>query len=130
MHAVDLDQVKNRNEVDTTLAPTINERPIRLFLLQNLEQSESPFRWHINLPILHAAMDNLMGFPDFALDSTFTGPTSILYGDNSDYVLKCHHSSITKLFPSAMIKTVSDSGHWLHVEKPIKVVSEAKRFFG
>ena len=79
MHAVDLDKVKNRNEVNTTLALTIKERPIRLFLLQYLEQSEGSFCWRINLPILHTAMDNLMVFSDFALDSIFTGPTSILY---------------------------------------------------
>jgi hypothetical protein len=51
-------------------------------------------------------------------ENTFSKDTLFLRGDKSDYILDSDFETIYHHFPSACIKTLKNSGHWLQAENP------------
>ena len=84
------------------------------FLLQSLDMKEK--RWRLNLDVLAAEMDKIIGFP--TITGQFDGPTLFLSGGTSDYVLPDHRAGMRALFPQAKFASIPGAGHWLHAEKP------------
>lgn len=111
MRAVDLN-VESRAEAKAQLAGL--EPGVDDFLLQSLDLKEK--RWRLNLDVLAAEMDKIIGFP--TLETGFDGPTLFLSGGTSDYVLPAHRPEIKRLFPQAKFAKILNAGHWLHAEKP------------
>ena len=54
-------------------------------------------------------------FPKFHFCNT--GPTLVIRGTRSDYVLDEHRSVFERYFPNFKLETIQNAGHWLHVEK-------------
>ncbi|WP_108816234.1 alpha/beta fold hydrolase [Loktanella sp. Alg231-35] len=112
MRQVDLQSINNRAEAKvqlTGLEPGVDD-----FLLQSLDLKEK--RWKLNLDVLSAEMDKIIGFPD--VTGRFDGPTLFLSGANSDYVQRDARPAIKDLLPSAKFAKIPGAGHWLHAEKP------------
>ena len=78
----------------------IEDPALRSFLLQSLNISER--RWRLNLPVLSASMDQIIGFPE--LSGRFNAPTLFLTGAQSDYLLPEHRPLIKALFPKARLQ--------------------------
>ncbi len=114
MRGVDLATVSTRGDADRQLKDKIPEDGIRAFLLQSLDIKNK--LWRLNLDVLDADMDHIIGFPDIA--GQFSGPTLFLSGGSSDYVLPEHRSLVKPLFPQARFAKLPGTGHWLHAEKP------------
>ena len=112
MRGVDLSVVKTRADAAEQLAG----QPDGLiqFMLQSLDTKAK--RWKLNLDVLAAEMDKIIGFPD--VSGVFDAPTLFLSGANSDYVQHSHRDKIKTLFPQAYFAKLSGAGHWLHAEKP------------
>ena len=111
MRNVDLN-ITSRSEAKTQL--TGLEPGVDDFLLQSLDMKEK--RWMLNLDVLAAEMDKIIGFPP--LDRPFQGDTLFLSGARSDYVQPDHRPAIKALFPNAKFAKIPDAGHWLHAENP------------
>ncbi len=112
MRRVDLDQITSRADAKAQLgdlAPGVPD-----FLLQSLDIKEK--RWRLNLDVLAAEMDKIIGFPD--VTGQFDGPTLFLSGGNSDYVKPDYRPEIKQLFPDAKFAKIPGAGHWVHAEKP------------
>ena len=92
MSALDLSSVETRGDADRQLQRHIEEPGVRAFLLQSLDVKEK--RWRINLDVLEAEMDKIIGFPD--VSGQFDGPTLFLSGTESDYVRPEHRSRIKR----------------------------------
>ncbi|MEY1556515.1 alpha/beta fold hydrolase [Yoonia sp. R2331] len=112
MRRVPLTTISNRAEAAAHL--TGLEPGIDTFLLQSLDLKEK--KWRLNLDVLAAEMDKIIGFPE--VTGQFTGPTLFLSGANSDYVKREHRDRIKTLFPNAKFAKIPGAGHWLHAEKP------------
>jgi len=112
MRAVDLEQVTSRNDAKVQLADL--EPGVDDFLLQSLDLKEK--RWRLNLDVLAAEMDKIIGFPD--VSGIFHGPTLFLSGGDSDYVTRDQRPVIKSLFPQAKFARIPGAGHWLHAQKP------------
>lgn len=123
MAALDLSGVGSRADADRALGAAIPDPATRLFLLQNLVLNDGGFNWRLNLPVLRQYHDYIVGFPDHG-DATFTGPTLILSGANSDYVSVDNHDDIKRCFPNASFQVVPGAGHWVHADQP-QAVSDA-----
>ncbi|MEL6683124.1 MAG: alpha/beta fold hydrolase [Pseudomonadota bacterium] len=111
MRAVDLN-IASRAEAKaqlTGLEPGVDD-----FLLQSLDLKGQ--RWTLNLDVLAAEMDKIIGFPQLA--AAFAGEALFLSGATSDYVQHAHRPEIKRLFPNAKFAKIPDVGHWLHAEKP------------
>jgi len=112
MRKVDLARVTSRSDAKEQLGTL--EPGVADFLLQSLDMKEK--RWRLNLDVLAAEMDKIIGFPQIA--GTFTGPTLFLSGGTSDYVQPDARPMIKNLFPAAKFAKIPGAGHWLHAEKP------------
>jgi pimeloyl-ACP methyl ester carboxylesterase len=112
MRGVDLTQVNSRTDAKAQLAGL--EAGVDDFLLQSLDIKNK--RWRLNLDVLSAEMDKIIGFPD--VSGVFEGPTLFLSGGNSDYVQRDARPRIKSLFPAAKFAKIPGAGHWLHAEKP------------
>lgn len=122
MRNVDLSDVTRRSDVKDQLAdldPGVDD-----FLLQSLDIKEK--RWRLNLDVLSAEMDKIIGFPDIA--GQYDGPTLFLSGANSDYVTPDYRPAIKTLFPQAKFAKIPGSGHWLHAEKPREFAAAVSAF--
>jgi pimeloyl-ACP methyl ester carboxylesterase len=58
----------------------------------------------------------------------FSGDVMFIRGGNSLYVQEKDLPAIHKLFPHYKLVTVEDAGHWLHADKPKKVIEEVMNF--
>ena len=118
MQTVDLDTVRRRSDAEPALAEAVPEKPLRLFLLQNLVIEDGRARWRINLDGLGQGMDRLIGWPGDWPEDCYDGPTLFLHGGASDYVPPDSHPRVRALFPQAEIEAIEGAGHFLHAEKP------------
>lgn len=114
MQALDLSAVSSRRDADTALAQSVADPAVRAFLLQSLDVADK--RWRLNLEVLGAEMDKIVGFPP--MTQSYAGPTLFLRGGKSDYVQDASRPEIERLFPNASHETLADAGHWLHAEDP------------
>ncbi|PWE30517.1 alpha/beta hydrolase [Maritimibacter sp. 55A14] len=126
MKGLDLDAVTTRRDADAALEQAIPEPPVRAFLLQSLDLKGERPRWLINLDVLEAETDAIIGFPDVA--GRFDGPALFLAGGASDYVQAAHEDRIRALFPAAKLEWIEGAGHWLHAEKPREFEAEIRAF--
>jgi pimeloyl-ACP methyl ester carboxylesterase len=112
MRQVDLATITNRNDAKEQLGPL--EPGVADFLLQSLDMKDR--QWRLNLDVLAAEMDNIIGFPQ--ITGQFDKPTLFLSGGTSDYVQRDQRPQIKSLFPVAKFAKIPGAGHWLHAEKP------------
>lgn len=124
MRSVDLTKVASRRDADDQLANHVVDAGVRAFLLQSLDVKEQ--RWRLNLDVLSAEMDAILGFPQ--LDAIYDNATLFLSGGESDYVQDAHRDGIKALFPKARFARIPGAGHWLHAEKP-RAFEETVRLF-
>jgi esterase len=115
MRSVDLTRITTRRDADAQLAGAVSEDGVRAFLLQSLDVKER--RWRLNLDVLAADMDQITGWPE-GISGQFAGPTLMLSGAVSDYVLPAHRTIIRSHFPTARFAKIPGAGHWLHADKP------------
>jgi len=65
---------------------------------------------------------------ELSKDFTFTGKTLFLKGQKSNYILKEDEERIKNQFPNAVIKEISNAGHWLHAETPSEFLTTVLEF--
>ncbi len=118
MRSIDIARLVRRADADAALQASIADDSLRRFLLQNLVNDASGFRWRINLDAIEASMTDLLDAPRTGPTPPYPGPALFLRGENSDYVRPEHHERIYRHFPHAEIDTVPGAGHWLHTERP------------
>jgi esterase len=116
MASLDLSQISSRAEADAALSQHIDDPALRAFFLQSLDLRHKPPHWKLNLPVLEAEMQKIVGWP--GTDGTFDQPALFLTGAESHYVRPEHREEIRRLFPKARFAKIPGAGHWLHAEKP------------
>ena len=101
-----------------------NWATIRSFLLQSIDVNNK--RWRLNLPVLAAEMNKIVGFPDVV--GVFDGPCLFLTGADSPYVAQVDRPKIKSLFSAAKFAKIPGVGHWLHAEKPREFEATVRYF--
>lgn len=114
MRAVDLSTVTRRSEAAEQLGAQGVEPALQSFFTQSLDVTEK--RWRLNLDVLDAEMDKIIGFPE--VTGVFGNPTLFLTGADSKYVSPEDRPLIKSLFPAARFAKLPNAGHWLHADKP------------
>ncbi len=119
METVDLVNLKTRKEIDSQLAKSIAENALRHYLMQNLIRNKDRYEWRINLKSIRHNIGHLI---DYEENRVSDSRIVFVRGEQSEYVLPEHHDQIHSLFPNAQIRSITDCGHWLHVEKPAELI--------
>ncbi|TDN95641.1 pimeloyl-ACP methyl ester carboxylesterase [Salegentibacter sp. 24] len=114
--ALEKADLESRQEADTLLSEFISEKPVRLFLLKNLNRkSEGTYNLKVNLETLKNNIEEIgRALPQ---DKTFKGPTLFIKGGNSNYIKETDKDAIRKQFPKVDFKEIENAGHWVHAEK-------------
>ncbi|TRW21901.1 alpha/beta fold hydrolase [Flavobacterium zepuense] len=117
LNVVDFSQKPDRAAVEATLSEYIEDAGTRQFLMKNLywkEPGQLDFRF--NLEVFNKEIDSIgQILPE---GTVFNGSTLFLRGDKSKYIKDEDLDLISKHFPDYAIKTISNSGHWVHAENP------------
>ena len=130
MTRLPLKDITSRKHADTLLTPRIPDTSLRLFLLQNLIQDGTSYRWRINLEAIRKSLIDIDGFPAPISVKSHPVKTLFLGGETSGYIKPHHYPIIKKYFPKAQIHIIEGAGHWLHIDKPDKVLERVQAFLG
>jgi len=117
LNAVDFSLKPSRSEVEEIISKYIPDFGTRQFLLKSLywvEPGQLAFRF--NLAVFNKKIETIGTVLPF--NNSFSKDTLFLRGDKSDYILDADFETIYHHFPKAIIKTINNSGHWLHAENP------------
>jgi esterase len=125
MQALPLTPGLTRAEANAALEAAAPDPAIRGFLLQNLRFADPP-AWRIGLDEIAAG---LPAIESWAAAGTYEGPTLVLRGERSDYVMPEHRPLFRALFPQARFATLRDAGHWLHADNPEGFLATVQAFF-
>src|SRR3954470_14703139 len=132
MRAVDLDQLKTREDAEAALRSAVPSRMVRSFLLQSLVReglgTAGGWRWHLNLEALARDLGHLRGFPEPPPGATFDGPVLWVAGANSTYVLPEDRARMDALFPATRLVRIKNAGHWVHSEQPEAFLATLRPF--
>lgn len=126
LKALPLSEITNRKQAETLLAPQIPELSYRQFLLQNLILKDGKYGWRLDLDIFQRMAPNIAAFPNADHLAPFTGKALFIAGADSDFVKP---ENINSLFPEAALSTITDAGHWLHVQQPDVFTALVENFF-
>jgi esterase len=117
---------RSRKEMEDALAPAIPNLQVRQFLLKNVVGVAPKFRWRIGLHQVAADYDRLTD--PVSAKGTFDKPCLFVRGEHSDYLTEKDFPEIRRHFPQAKLRTIPDTGHWLHAEAPEPFVRELLQF--
>ncbi len=129
LRSLDLASLVSRQDADEKLSRSISHPGLRQFLLQNLTVGQKGYVWRLDLDILQTATPDLLSFPATDNIEPYAGPAFLLRAENSKYVLPEHGQEIKQLFPCADVVLLENSGHWVNVDQPDRVL-ELIRSFG
>ena len=113
-----------RAEADQWLGPAVPDPVMRNFLLSNLRFGAAP-SWRIGLNAIVAAMPEIEGW---SAEGTYEGPTLVLRGETSDYVLPEYRALFRSLFPKVRFASLRAAGHWLHADQPEAFIATLNSF--
>ena len=124
--AIDLPQLNSRVEANAVLERYVPELPVRNFLLKNLQKNtQGEFEWRMNLQSIHTHYADLIkANSEVCIDK----PVLFLKAENSEYIKAEYRNDIVSRFSAAELKVVSNTGHWLHAEKPELIARLVQRF--
>lgn len=117
--------LSSRAEADKVLQEYVPEASVRTFLLKNLIKEDGKFRWRINLEDIHQNYSQINGAN---CSGTYNGDTLFVKGGGSNYIQEQYREQIAQRFPNTQLKIVSNTGHWLHAEKPGVVAKLVQNF--
>ena len=124
MLGLDLDQLRDRREIEEALTGAAPDPRVRGFLMQSLRRRHDTngYEWRPNLELLGSSLDVIGDWPSTANLAPFEGPVLWIAGAESDYVKPDHMAAMRELFPKVRLVTVKNAGHWVHADRPEVVV--------
>ena len=129
LNSVPVESIKSRKEADELLAENIDVKSLRQFLLQNLVPDPAGgYQWRVNLRSIEQNMDNIMGFPTESSAVLFNKETVFIGGEKSAYLAPRYQRVAEEMFPNASVHSVSNAGHWPHIESPSEFLNYLNTF--
>jgi len=127
LSSLNFEEISSRKEAEIQLSKYVPDAGTRQFLLKNIYRiSSTTLGLRINLKVLKTNVSEI----GEALPSNlnFQKDTLFLRGDKSEYISTQDETLIKHQFPTAVIKTISNAGHWLHAENPVEFFDSVCRF--
>ena len=125
--SLNFEEISSRKEAEIQLSNYVSDSGTRQFLLKNIYRiSPSVLGLRINLKVLKTNVSEV----GEALPSNlnFQKDTLFLRGDKSEYISTQDEALIKHQFPTAVVKTISNAGHWLHAENPVEFFNSVCTF--
>ncbi len=121
----DISGCRSRAELDALIAPILPRVGERQFILTNAVRNGEGYRWRLNVPALETSTLSA----DFAgVAGRYDGPALLVAGGRSSYVTASDPAAMLRYFPAAVIQTIPQADHWLHVSAPDALLAILGRF--
>lgn len=119
----------NFADAGAALAPAVADAALRQFLIKNLTRDrDGGFHWRVALDSIIANYDELT--KAIVTTNSFEKPALFLRAGRSNFVDEKDIALIRKSFPRGEICTITDAGHWLHIEAPDEFYRVTTQFLG
>lgn len=122
---------KTKKDIDKELSETVEDAALRAFVLTNLDVRSGNLQWKINIESISSELESIAGF-DISVhedkDMVYAGDTFFINGGSSSFVKASYMSTISKYFPTFMLTTVKQAGHWVHAERPTETIQLLKKY--
>ncbi|KPM02355.1 abhydrolase domain-containing protein 11-like protein [Sarcoptes scabiei] len=114
-----------RIQVKKILNEKIKNTLIADFLVLNLyqNQNERSICWRFNLDAIEKFIAK-GSIKNMDIKKPFSGQSMIIYGENSPYVRPEQFDQIRAVMPSVKFVGIPETGHYLHVEKPVQFIQK------
>ena len=118
LNAIDFSEINTRKDAEAILNNDISDFGTKQFLLKNIysrEDESKQMDWRFNLKTITKDYNEVgVEVPFFKSD------TEILFirGEKSNYINFDDEIDISKRFSNYQLKTIENSGHWVHAEQP------------
>lgn len=127
LNAVDFSINPTRDEVQKNIEQHVTETGVVQFLMKNVYRvTPQQLGFRFNLEAFNKD-DTVIG-EALPQSSIYEGPTLFLKASASNYIQDSDIVLIKKHFPSAVIETVSNAGHWLHADNPTEFFEKSMNF--
>lgn len=115
LKALELANCKTYSDADRALAGNIPEPQVRQFLITNLARgTDALFYWRIGLEEIIANYDALS--EAVSADSNVATRTCFIRAGRSNFIADDDIPEIRERFPNALVVTIADAGHWVHID--------------
>lgn len=118
LNAVDFTEINTRKDAENILGQYISDFGTKQFLLKNIywkEDETKQMAWRFNLKVITAEYNNIgVRVPDFKSDTE----ALFIRGEKSNYISDEDEKDIVNRFSNYQLKTIANSGHWVHAEQP------------
>jgi esterase len=125
LQAVIEEKPNSRRDALETLSSHIELDGVRQFLAKSLYRHDNTMLWRFNVDSI---VENYWHILDWQPVPQLTLPTLFVKGADSDYLLAEHQEMIKNQFLNAKAHIISNTGHWLHAEKPKEVLRVIRNF--
>lgn len=124
---IDLNKFSSRRQIEKFVMQYIDSPAIVKFILKNLARDENKaFVWKANMSVLSESLEVIgEALPPMQVSRV---PALFVKAANSPYILPKDFSLIRAHFPNADMVTISQSGHWVHAEKPVVFFEKTLNF--
>lgn len=112
-----------RQQARAIMASQLQDEAVCQFMLKSFDpEAAESFKFHLS-----ALVQNYPHLMDWQ-PVTVSRPTLFIKAANSDYLDTRYTATTLAQFPQARLHVISNSGHWVHAEKPDTVIQAIQRF--
>jgi pimeloyl-ACP methyl ester carboxylesterase len=127
MSRVDFQALTTLSSIEEFLSRYITDPRVRNHAMKNLKRRDSGgFEWKANLPAIIKDIETLM--TPVLDDVPYEKPTLFLKGGRSDFIAPDDGKIIFRYFPQAILHTLANADHWVHVDEPELFLEEVNNF--
>jgi pimeloyl-ACP methyl ester carboxylesterase len=120
--------IGSRQQADELIKDILPDQATRLFLLTNLRRDDAgKFGWRINMDAIRKNYAVISG-PPVVPGARYDNPTLFIKGGRSPYIKDEDRAEMRRLFPRAELRTIEQSGHWVHIEQPAEFLKIIREF--
>ncbi|MGL4474452.1 MAG: alpha/beta fold hydrolase [Shewanella sp.] len=116
LSSLDVSHITSRQQAIAHLQAAGIDEGVIQFLLKNLRRADVGFCWKMDLANIKNHYAEIITWPYH--EQQYTGPSLLIRGGDSDYVVPEYRDAIISQFPTMQAKTIMATGHWLHAQKP------------
>ncbi len=125
LQSIDFNSIETRKQAEEILTPQLNEVSTTQFLLKNIYWKDASgnegkkLAWRFNLDSIINNIE-MIGVESPQVNSALSGKMKVLFisGEKSDYITDDDKRLIRTYYPTAIVKTIENAGHWVQAEQP------------
>ncbi len=125
---INLNGIELRSQVEEELLAEIKDPGVTSFLAKNIQRTkDGGFEWKLNLESITNSYENILEAPVLT-DQEYQKETVFYRGELSPYISTNEDNLILRYFPKAVVETIPNAGHWLHVDAFDILLDKVRKF--